>query len=472
MNYLYVEIIDKLIPVQIVDKLRGSTKIFFLDSSNRDSAINSGLGVESIKEKSRYSYIGINPIDEVFATVKEDSPEAILKQFQKLFNKYKSFNVYEIDKKNSSNQRLVPQLFIALSYNFGEALMNIENSKNDFLNMPDFYCAVCKDFWIYDHDTKKLWFMTKSDDKNLTSDDLIKRHKNLLNSNSDSNKNETQKQNDSKTLKFNFTKDEYLKSINKIKNYIYDGHIYQVNLSQILRMQNYVNDWEIYKSIRKTNPSPFSAYFKLGEHYSILCSSPERFLYKNGIHVYTEPIKGTRPRGKNEKEDYDNLQSLKNSIKEKAENIMIVDLLRNDLGRICNYGTVLVDSLLFVEAYASVFQLISRVSGILKPELDFTDIIRNTFPGGSITGCPKKRAMEIIAELEPNRRSFYTGSLGRIAQDMSDFDLNIIIRTILKSGNQLQLSLGGGIVYDSHAAMEYKETIDKGRAIMLGLNNS
>ncbi|MBM3713867.1 MAG: anthranilate synthase component I family protein, partial [Actinobacteria bacterium] len=193
-------------------------------------------------------------------------------------------------------------------------------------------------------------------------------------------------------------------------------------------------------------------------------SSPERFLFlKKGI-IETRPIKGTRPRGNNEPEDKRYIYELKNSIKDRAELNMIVDLERNDLGRFCEYGTVRVKEHAIVEKYAKVFHLVSTVTGKVRKGYDIVDILRATFPGGSITGAPKIRAMEIIDELEPTVRSIYTGTIGYIGID-GTMDLNIVIRTFIIKGRRFYYNVGGGIVEDSEPYAEYKETLDKGLAL-------
>ena len=268
-------------------------------------------------------------------------------------------------------------------------------------------------------------------------------------------------------LESNFTRDEYLQSVLKVKDYIAAGDIYQANLSQRFSATVPTQPFDLYKTLRTLNPAPFAAYLKCGDN-SIISSSPERFLRLSGKSVETRPIKGTRPRGKDRVEDEQLKQALLTSPKDRAELIMIVDLERNDLGRVCEYGTVKVPELITLETYATVFHLVSTITGRLKEDKDHIDCIKATFPGGSITGAPKIRAMEIIDELEPTRRNIYTGSIGYIGFNQQT-DLNIVIRSILYCNGNVHFQVGGGIVADSDPASEYEETLHKGRALMEAL---
>ena len=261
----------------------------------------------------------------------------------------------------------------------------------------------------------------------------------------------------------NFTKTNYLKAVKKAKEHIHNGDIYQVNITQRFKCLLDVDSYNLYYVLRQKNSAPFSSFLSFPE-VKIGSSSPERFLFlKNGF-IQTRPIKGTRPRGKNESEDLKYILELQNSIKDHAELNMIVDLERNDLGKICEYGSVSVEEHAVIEKYARVFHLVSTVTGKVKEGYDFTDIIKAVFPGGSITGAPKIRAMQIIDELEPTVRSIYTGAIG-YAGINGTVDLNIAIRTFIIKERELFYNVGGGIVEDSNPEDEYRETIDKGIAL-------
>jgi len=272
------------------------------------------------------------------------------------------------------------------------------------------------------------------------------------------------------SLRGNFTHQEYLAAVARAREYIGAGDIFQVNLSQRFEAELNVSPYELYTRLRAINPAPFANFFNFAG-VSIVGASPERFLKVSGDRVETRPIKGTRPRGKTPEEDKALAEDLLASAKDRAENIMIVDLERNDIGRVCRYGTVKVTELAVLETYPTVFHLTSTVEGQLCKGKTRTDLLKATFPGGSITGAPKVRAMEIIDELEPTRRSVYTGSLGYLGFD-GNMDLDIVIRTIIVRDGRAYFQVGGAIVYDSEPEAEYVETLDKGRAMFQALGLS
>jgi para-aminobenzoate synthetase component 1 len=265
-------------------------------------------------------------------------------------------------------------------------------------------------------------------------------------------------------LKGNFTHKNYLQAVEKARKYIIDGDIFEVNISQRFDTEISVTPYELYSRLRNINPAPFGAYLDFGE-VAIASTSPERFLRVRGDVVETRPIKGTRYRGNTQAEDCAQARELLSAAKDHAENMMIVDLERNDLGRVCRYGTVKVTELAILEKYPTVFHLTSTVVGRLQQSKDRIDLLKTSFPGGSITSAPKIRAMEIIDELEPTRRSVYTGSIGYLGFDGS-MDLNIVIRTFLVKGNRAYFQIGGAVVYDSDAESEYQETLDKVKALI------
>ncbi len=268
-------------------------------------------------------------------------------------------------------------------------------------------------------------------------------------------------------LKSNFSHEGYLQAVARAREYIGAGDIFQVNLSQRLEVEINTKPYELFKRLRKINPAPFANYFNF-DGVSIVGASPERFLKVRDDWVETRPIKGTKPRGATPEEDKALVASLLASKKDRAENIMIVDLERNDIGRVCRYGTVKVTELAILETYPTVFHLTSTVVGQLREGKNIIDLLKATFPGGSITGAPKVRAMEIIDELEPTRRSVYTGSLGYISFS-GDTDLDIVIRTFIVKDDRAYFQVGGAIVYDSEPEAEYIETLDKGKALIQAL---
>ncbi len=255
----------------------------------------------------------------------------------------------------------------------------------------------------------------------------------------------------------------YMQMVRRAKEYIAAGDIFQANLSHRFSA-SYAPPFGIYERLRQINPSPFSAYLKLGE-IEISSGSPERLVRARGGRVETWPIAGTKPRGKNHAEDEQMIYALYESKKERAEHLMLVDLERNDLGRICRYGSVRVSALMDIEKYSHVIHLVSRIEGMLIQKAGPLHILSALFPGGTITGVPKIRCMEIISELEKRARGIYTGSIGYIGFD-GEIDLNIAIRTWVRHGKELSFQVGAGIVADSDPESEYQETLQKAAALI------
>jgi para-aminobenzoate synthetase component 1 len=266
----------------------------------------------------------------------------------------------------------------------------------------------------------------------------------------------------------NFDRSGYLAAVRRAIEYTHAGDCFQVNLSQRLLAPMTEDAFELYARLRCRNPAPFAAYFDLAE-FQIASASPERFLQLSPSGwINTRPIKGTRPRGRTFEADRAAVAELCASGKDRAENIMIVDLLRNDLGRVCEFGTVTVPAVCRLESYETVHHLVSEVRGRLRPELTAVDLLRAAFPGGSVTGAPKLRAMEIIAELEPTARGPYCGCLGWIGFDGA-MDTSILIRTFTAGRGWIQFPVGGGIVADSEPVREYEETLHKAEGMLRAL---
>ena len=262
----------------------------------------------------------------------------------------------------------------------------------------------------------------------------------------------------------NFSQQTYTQAFDKVKAYISAGDCYQVNLAQRFSAKVQGDVWQMYKKLRQLSPAPFMAYMNLpldeNDQFQVLSNSPERFLQTDGNHVETRPIKGTRPRSNNAEQDLAYSNELLTSAKDKAENVMIVDLLRNDLSKNCQIGSVKTTKLFQLQSFANVHHLVSIVIGKLKAGKTAVDVLRGSFPGGSITGAPKLRAMQIIEELEPHRRGIYCGAIGYISFD-GNMDTNIAIRTAVCAKNHLSFYAGGGIIADSDGTKEYAETLDK-----------
>jgi para-aminobenzoate synthetase component 1 len=272
-------------------------------------------------------------------------------------------------------------------------------------------------------------------------------------------------------LRSTFTHRGYLDAVAKVREYIVAGDIFQANLSQRFQAPLPEPPFEVYRRLRRRNPAPFAAYLGF-EDVIVLSASPERFLrLDHDRRVETRPIKGTRPRGLVPMHDAALGRALAESEKDRAENLMIVDLLRNDLSRVCRAGTVRVPELFALEQHPTVHHLVSTVVGELEPAADVVDLVRASFPGGSITGAPKVRAMEIIAELEPTRRGVYCGAIGYLSASGA-MDSSIVIRTFVTRGGELYFQAGGGIVADSDPELEYRETLDKARGLIETLHDS
>jgi para-aminobenzoate synthetase component I len=262
----------------------------------------------------------------------------------------------------------------------------------------------------------------------------------------------------------NFTQTAYRNAFDAVQKYLHAGDCYQVNLAQRYSAQASGDAFAAYLELRKLSPAPYSAFLDWPQA-RILCASPERFLQVRQGRVETRPIKGTRARNADTVEDARLADELLHSPKDRAENLMIVDLLRNDLGKSCEPGTVRVPGLFEVESFSNVHHLVSTVAGRLQSGRDALDVLRDCFPGGSITGAPKQRAMEIIEQLEPHRRGVYCGTVGYVGHD-GNMDTNIVIRTLVYSDNEIRCWAGGGIVADSICEAEYQETLDKAAAML------
>ena len=340
-----------------------------------------------------------------------------------------------------------------LSYELGNYLERLPFKRKDDLFLDelrfDFY-----QFIIGYHHLNESWYLLGIEDETLSfkQSDYLERFQRLLDKPADFG----EEQKFSERVLSNFTKEEYLRAIVQAKEYIRKGDIYQVNFTQRFSAEYSGSPAQLYLRLRKTNPGFYAGAF-LYSDFSILSSSPELFLKVSGKEVITRPIKGTRARGKNPEQDTALKKELLASEKDLAELAMIVDLERNDLGRVCDYGTVQVLDYPELESYARVHHLLATVRGELAKGKDKFDLLRATFPGGSITGAPKIRAMEIIDELEPNVRAPYTGSIGWISFG-GNLELNIAIRVMILKEGQAYFPAGGGIVYDSEPELEYEES--------------
>jgi len=268
----------------------------------------------------------------------------------------------------------------------------------------------------------------------------------------------------STAISSNMDYSQYAQAFNKVKDYITAGDCYQVNLAQRFSAQAHGDSWPAYLKLREISPAPFMAYMNFGD-LQVVSGSPERFLQVVSGVVETRPIKGTRPRSADAVLDQQYAEELQASVKDKAENLMIVDLLRNDISKSCAVGTVKADQLFQLQSFANVHHLVSIIRGVLQPAKTALDLLRGCFPGGSITGAPKLRAVEVIEELEPHRRGVYCGAIGYIGFD-GNMDTNIAIRTAVYAAGEISFCAGGGIVADSILEHEYVETLDKAASLL------
>lgn len=346
------------------------------------------------------------------------------------------------------------------SYDLGRSLEKLPTIAEDDLSLPDMKVGIYSWAIIVDHNKKKSVLLGDKKELRMQRD-----WNDLLSYVVD--KTPLKKRQGFKVLSditSNMSEETYAQAFAKIKSYIREGDCYQVNLAQRFNALIQGDPWQAYCMLRTINPSPFSAYLNYKD-FQILSNSPERFLSVKDNVVQTKPIKGTRPRSKNNHEDNALLQELINSKKDQAENVMIVDLLRNDISKNCALGSVKVPKLFDIESYPNVHHMVSTITGKLRENRSALDLLRGSFPGGSITGAPKLRSMEIIEELEPHRRGIYCGAIGYISSD-GNMDTNIAIRTILHKDQKMYFYAGGGIVYDSEVSAEYQETFDKAAAMM------
>lgn len=351
-----------------------------------------------------------------------------------------------------------------LSYDLKDYIEELPRTSIDDLNLPVISLFAPSIILIHDNSSKKYTLCVPEID-GLPVISLDEAERILLSGTEKGLKNEDGFLNRSCSgFRSNFTQAEYESVILKIREYIASGHVYQVNMSQRFEMEYRGDPFSLFMKLYDENPAPFFAFINAGDH-QIVSTSPERFITLRGNYVETRPIKGTKPRGKTLDEDERFRSQLVNSKKDEAELSMIVDLMRNDIGKVCDASSVKVKEHKRLEAYENVYHLVSIVEGVLKKECDEIDLLMASFPGGSITGCPKIRAMEIIDELEPNRRHVYTGSIGYISFHRS-MDLSIAIRTATIYNNRIYFAFGGGVVYDSDPLDEYTETLHKGKTIM------
>ncbi len=400
----------------------------------------------SFEDRGRYSYILYNPD----AELKWENNEIVYSKNNHTINIKKHQNFFQLlDKLSKEYEWAVGYISYESSLPF---LDIISTQKNSTIPLAHFYFY--KTALIYDHENSSF---INPDDK-LIDEILSDRIENEIHINNKSLMHSP--------VTCSISKPDYFKKINIIKDHIKEGDIYQANFTTRYEQKSDIPPFEVYKRLRRLNPAAYSAYMNFGD-YRLLSSSPERMFKKDNHLIKSAPIKGTIKRGETDSEDLINLNKLLNSEKDKAELLMIVDLIRNDLGKIARTGTVKVDSLFKVEKYSSLFHLVSDISAELNQRVELSDIFRALLPGGSITGAPKKRAIEIIDSVESVPRGVYTGCIGFINREKADF--NIAIRTMVHKNSRYQLHAGGGIVADSNPEDEYNEMMLKAKNMIKSL---
>ncbi|EJS62043.1 anthranilate synthase component I [Bacillus cereus BAG1X1-3] len=413
----------------------------------------------------RYNIVGLDPVAVIQGKnetlhIRESGKETI-----KRGNPLDLMQEYMEKWKTDYNPEYPPFQGGAIGYFSYDCIRYIEKLPSlaeDDLNIPDIFFLLFDDVFIYDQKEQVLWIITHYVDEHEKAEERLNAWKDLwvkeapkltMPFECPEKKNET----------VAFTEEGFIKAVERIQEYIGAGDVFQVNLSTRQERTLQTHPLEIYTSLREINPSPYMGYLELGD-FQIVSASPELLIKKQGPEVSTRPIAGTRSRGANEQEDEELARELIENEKERAEHVMLVDLERNDLGRICKYGTVEVDEFMVIEKYSHVMHIVSNVRGEVEEDKDAFDLVKAVFPGGTITGAPKIRTMEIIEELEPVRRGIYTGSIGWIGYS-GDTELNIVIRTLLAKDGQAHVQAGAGIVIDSNPKNEYKESLKKAIAL-------
>ena len=428
--------------------------IVFLDSS-----LENRLG--------RYSIIGRLPYQKL---VQDGDSFCVNDEKQKMtFENYLRTYLKEHPDSNESGLPIVSGAMGYISYDYGREKENVAARHPKEVDMPDVILCFYDNFIIEDHQEKRFYLVANGQTKEV--DTLLDDVENTVAETYTLWKNGqipgTKDDHSEIRVTPNFTKEDYKQAVQDMIDYIVEGDIYIANMTRQISVESSRTPYEVFRYLREHNPSPFGSYFNQPE-FQIVSASPERFLEVRDHKVETRPIKGTRKRGITPEEDLMLKEELSQSEKDKSELLMIVDLERNDLNRVCRPGSVKVTELFEVETYATVFHLVSTIIGELETDKTVPDLIASTFPGGSITGAPKIRAMEIIDELEHSQRGLYTGSIGYLSLN-GDCDLNIVIRTAVHQNGIYHLGVGGGITAESELEFEYDETWQKAKAVVAAI---
>ena len=410
-----------------------------------------------------YSIIGIHPYLKVEDRNDELYVNGVIQEGT--FADYISGYLKVHGEENPTTLPLVSGAIGYLTYDFGMRLNELSSRHPKDVDMPEGLFVFYEHFIIEDKRNRKI-YLTAADHLNNGEDSLGALEKDLKERLYDctSNRSPAKMGKRNFNISSDFIKEKYLEAIDKVINYIVEGDIYITNMTRQIIVESQIHPYEVLLRLHKNNPAPFSCYLNYGD-FKIVCSSPERFVKLDDGIAETRPIKGTRKRGETPEEDNALRTELLQSAKDQSELLMIVDLERNDLHKVCEPGSVKVTQLFDVEAYATVFHLVATIIGKLKEGMTSMDLLAAMFPGGSITGAPKRRAMEIIDEVEHSRRGLYTGSIGYLSLDNS-CDFNIVIRTAVYKDGTYHLGVGGGITCESDLEFEFEETEQKAKALL------
>ena len=460
---------DSLTPLTSFERISQKDKYsYLLESARTHPQIGhySFLGFEpELVFKSKGERVDLEYL--ISGVKKERKTKDPLGELKKLMSKYKAVRIDGLP-------NFVGGAVGYLSYDLCHFFENLPRTIVDDLMLPDIFFIVSSKIVAFDHLKDRMMIIVNAGGRDLNKayekarekieeiEERLRRPPTTIIPHS-----AFRTPHSASPVQSTFTKREYERMVKRCKEYIKAGDIFQANLSQRLSFPFKGDPWELYRCLREINPSPFACYLSFDKLKIVSCS-PERLLRVQGRKVETRPIAGTRPRGENRLEDEALAKELILNEKERAEHIMLVDLERNDLGRVCEYGSVKVDEMMVTESYSHVFHIVSNVCGVLRKDKDKFDLIKACFPGGTITGCPKVRCMEIIDELEKVARGIYTGSIGYLSYS-GDMDLNIVIRTFAIKDGKAYLSVGGGIVADSDPEREYYETLYKAEALIKAL---
>ncbi len=456
-----VQLLETDRPLAPLRQLAGMPHPFLLHSSQPDPADGAG------PRRARWSFFGAEP----FAVLRGGDHEAAIRTFRR----------FAADAPQAGADHLSGAPFTGgavgyWAYDYGRRLERWPEGSRDDLGLPDFWFAIYDVVGAYDHDSARTWLFSSG--LPFTGDDAVERAKERLErfrvalSGPGRAPVSIERPGSAPATQGTHTAEGWTRGVHAVQEHIRRGDIFQANLTQRWRIEQpgaLALAPALYEALVKHSPAPYAAYLDCGDH-ALLSASPERFLELRGQHVETRPIKGTRPRGATPAEDAALADELLASPKDRAENVMIVDVLRNDLGRVCDTGTVEAAHVCELETFAQVHHLTSTVTGRLREGLDAFDLLHACFPGGSITGAPKLRAIEILEALEPVRRHAYTGAIGWLGWD-GDADWNIAIRTATATERSLVFSAGGGITADSDADAEYRESHDKAEGMRVAFSS-